>query len=189
MRILLLLVLPLEGETERLQGVEKVDSKAKEEKEEEAGDDHGRLLRDGEVVSIGAPYEQPTDPPNQVPDDSCSQETDQQCPLLVDAHDASEGEASQDEVDGNIPATKPENLSCRLIMSKALKPVKVVPPVVGWPVKLEEEEGQGVELVGHVGQGGLDVVELVHPGSDYGNVPEHGDDGQDVGATHQGDEK
>ena len=54
--------------------------------------------------------DEPGDPPKQVAQDRCSQETHQEGSLLVDADDSSDDEDDEDEVDGNIPTTIPENL-------------------------------------------------------------------------------
>ena len=104
---------------ERLQGVEKVESKAKEEDHQEDCEEYGHLLWNGEVASLGVQQDEPSNPPKQVAKDRCSKESHQEGSLLVDADDPSDGEDDEDEVDGNIPATIPERLCFKLIRQKS----------------------------------------------------------------------
>ena len=60
--------------------------------------------------------DEPGDHPKYIAHDRCGEEADQGGNLLVDADEASDGEGKEDEVDGNIPATVPENLSSKLMM-------------------------------------------------------------------------
>ena len=72
---ILLLPLSLKGEVEWLQGVEKVESKAKEEDDQEDGEEYGHLLWNGEVASLGVQQDEPSNPPKQVAEDRCSKES------------------------------------------------------------------------------------------------------------------
>ena len=98
----------LEGEAEWLKAVEKVEAKEGEEENDGDGDDNGGGVGHSEPGSFDVEHDHCWDPPPDVANHGCSQESEQEGNLLLDADEANYDEDNGEQVDSDIPGTPPE---------------------------------------------------------------------------------